>query len=236
MLTLWDGWASSLLCNPRGSEPSPYAAYMRFRLQPPGHALRVLSLLALCGLCACGEGGDARAFVPGEATREGIAVNLAGIDYEVFITRELNIFDPEDQQYYEGPPAPPGTGYYGVFLRACALEDVEGPVRTSTDVRVVDIRGQVYRPLPLEPDNDWAYRGEVLDPGECLPNQASATSYGPTGGAMLLFRIPHDATENRPFVLEIGAPAARSPERRAVRGAPSASPPERRVARFELDL
>ena len=209
---------------------------MRLRARSPGHSLRILALVALCGVWACGEAGDERAFVPGEAAREGIAADLEGIDYEVFITRELNVFDPEDQQYYEGPPAPPGTAYYGVFLRACALEDVEHPVRTSTDVSVVDIREKLYRPLPLEPDNDWAYRGEILDPGECLPNQASATSYGPTGGAMLLFRIPHRNTENRPFVLEIGAPAASPPGRRAVRGAPSASPPERRVARFELDL
>ncbi len=101
---------------------------------------------------------------------------------------------------------------------------------------MVDIREKVYRPLPLETDNDWAYRGEVFDPGECLPNQASATSHGPTGGAILLLRIPHDATGNRPFVLEIGAPTASPPERRAVRGAPSASPPEGTVARFHLDL
>jgi hypothetical protein len=198
----------------------------------PAHPLsaRARGLIMLLGsplllaFPACGEGaGDERAFIPGEATREGIAVELDGIDYEIFITRELNVRDPEDKQYYPGPPPPPGTGYYGVFLRACALESVKGPVETSDRIKVVDIRGKEYRPLPLRPDNVFAYRREPLARGECLPNAASATSFGPTGGAMLLFEIPFVDTENRPFELEIegGRPA---PDR----------PP--RVARFELDL
>lgn len=206
---------------------------MRLRPWTPRHALGILALLALCGLPACRAAAHDRAFVPGDATREGIGVDLEGIDYEVLITRELNVFDPEDRQYYDGPPAPPGFGYYGVFLRACALEDIDHPVRTSTDVRMVDSRGNAYPPLPLEADNDWAYRGEFLTAGECLPNEASATAYGPTGGAILIFRVPYDATENRPFELEIAAPVAR---RRDVLRTPSPSSPERRVARFELDL
>ncbi|HZC12848.1 MAG TPA: hypothetical protein VE270_02405 [Thermoleophilaceae bacterium] len=187
------------------------------------HILGVAVVALLLGTAACGEPGDDRAFIPGEAAREGIAAELDGIDYEVFVTRELNTFDPEDEQYYRGPPAPPGSAYYGVFLRACALEHLERTVHTSTAIKVVDIRGQEYRPLPLEPDNPFAYRRESLGKGECFPNSASATSYGPTGGAILLFRIPVAETENRPFELEIeGEPPA--PRR----------PP--RVAHFELDL
>src|SRR5688500_10009741 len=104
---------------------------MRLRRPPldrPARLPLVLAALAL-GASACGEGaGDERAFVPGEAAREGIAVDLDGIDYEIFITRQLNVQDPEDRQYYPGPPPPPGAGYFGVFLRACALEDVKGAV------------------------------------------------------------------------------------------------------------
>jgi len=185
--------------------------------------LRVSLVAFLLGTAACGEAGDERAFAPGDAAREGIAAELDGIDYEVFITRELNTFDPEDEQYYRGPPAPPGSAYYGVFLRACALEDLERTVDTSTEIKLVDTRGQEYRPLPLDPDNPFAYRRESLGRGECIPNQASASSFGPTGGAMLMFRIPVTETENRPFELEIeGEPPG--PRR----------PPQ--VARFELDL
>ncbi len=185
--------------------------------------LSVALAASLLGAAACGEPGDDRAFVPGESAREGIAAELDGIDYEVFVTRQINTFDPEDEQYYRGPPAPPGSAYYGVFLRACALEDLERTVNTSTAIKVVDIRGQEYKPLPLELDNAFAYRRESLGKGECFPNSASASSYGPTGGAMLLFRIPVAQTENRPFELEIeGEPPG--PRR----------PP--RVAHFELDL
>jgi hypothetical protein len=192
--------------------------------EPVRAAACALLLGATAALAAgCGEAGEHRAFVPGEGAREGIAVNLDGIDYEVFITRELNVFDPEDKQYYQGRPAPPGASYYGVFLRACALEDLEGPRTTSTDLKVVDIRGKEYEPLPLPSHNVFAYRGERLQPGECLPNAASATAYGPTGGAMALFQIPVSDTENRPFELEIA-------------GAPPGPGKPPKVARFELDL
>lgn len=196
------------------------------RLRRPSVTRLVASLATglVVALAGCGEGGDDRAFVPGETTREGIAVPLDGVDYEVFITRELNAFDPEDRQYLQArTPAPPGTGYYGVFLRACALEDVEQAVDTSRRIKVVDIRGKEYRPLPLSPENVFAYRSEPLRPGECQPNQASATSFGPTGGVMLLFLIPFVNTENRPFEL-------------LIEGEPSAPGQAPRVAAFELDL
>ncbi len=182
----------------------------------------MVGLLSVSLLSACGEGGDDRAFIPGDPAREGIAAELDGVDYEVFITRELNLRDPEDKQYYRGRPAPPGSGYYGVFVRACALDDLDGTVATSGAIKAVDIRGKEYRPLRLSPENVFAYREEPLRPGECLPNAASATSFGPTGGAMILFQIPFLDTENRPFELEI-------------EGRPQPGRPPR-VARFELDL
>lgn len=195
----------------------------RPRLRTAPRLALLLVLVAAFVLPACGQRGDERAFTPGDPAREGIAAPLDGIDYEVFITRQLNVRDPEDKQYYRGPPPPPGSGYYGVFVRACALEDVEGRVETIDHIRVVDIRGKEYRPLPLSPDNPFAYRRESLGPGECLPNEASATSFGPTGGALILFRVPFMDTENRPFELEI-------------EGEPPAPGQPPRVARFELDL
>lgn len=182
----------------------------------------LLGLVSMVLLSGCAEGGDDRAFIPGDPAREGIAAELDGVDYEVFITRELNLLDPEDKQYYRGPPAPPGSGYYGVFLRACALDDLEGEAATSGRIKAVDIRGKEYEPLPLSPENVFAYRQQPLRPGECLPNAASATSFGPTGGAMILFRIPFLDIENRPFELEI--------EGKSQAGRPP------RIAAFELDL
>ena len=181
-----------------------------------------LALVLVLGFAGCGTRGDSRAFIPGDPAREGIAAELDGVDYEVFITRELNLRDPEDKQYYRGRPAPPGSGYYGVFVRACALDDLKETAATSGAIKAVDTRGKEYRPLPLSPENVFAYREEPLRPGECLPNAASATAFGPTGGAMILFQIPFVDTENRPFELEI--------EGKAQPGRPP------RIARFELDL
>jgi hypothetical protein len=198
---------------------------MRARRLRPTREIGLLCLLglALAGATGCGESGAARAFVPGEAAREGIAVELDNVDYEVFITRQLNLADPEDKQYYDGRPAPPGAALYGVFLRACALADTKRTPVASGDMRVTDIRGKVYRPLPLKPDNVFAYRPGPLRPGECQPNAASATAYGPTGGSLVLFQIPVADTENRPFELEI-------------QGRPMAPRKPPKVARFELDL
>ncbi len=182
----------------------------------------LVGLVSVVLLSGCGQRGDERAFIPGDPAREGIAAELDGVDYEVFITRQLNVRDPEDKQYYPGPPAPPGSGYFGVFVRACALDDLEGEAATSGRIKAVDIRGKEYEPLPLSPENVFAYRQQPLRPGECLPNAASATSFGPTGGAMILFRVPFLDTENRPFELEI--------EGKSQGGRPP------RIARFELDL
>jgi hypothetical protein len=173
-------------------------------------------------LSGCAEGGDDRAFIPGDPAREGIAAELDGVDYEVFITRELNLLDPEDKQYYRGPPAPPG---------AATTECSCGPARSTTwrarprppaASRPSTSGGKEYEPLPLSPENVFAYRQQPLRPGECLPNAASATSFGPTGGAMILFRIPFLDIENRPFELEI--------EGKSQAGRPP------RIAAFELDL
>lgn len=195
---------------------------LRLRKPFPARLLPLLALAFVALFSGCGEGGDDRAFIPGDPAREGIAAELDGVDYEVFITRELNLRDPEDKQYYRGRPAPPGSGYYGVFLRACALDDLKGDAATSGRIKAVDIRGKEYEPLPLSPENVFAYREQALRPGECLPNAASATSFGPTGGAMILFQIPFVDIENRPFELEI-------------EGKPEPGRPPR-IARFELDL
>jgi hypothetical protein len=198
---------------------------MRALRLSPLRALAVLPALTVVAVAAagCGVSGAEKAFVPGQSAREGLAVPLDGVDYEIFITRQLNLADPEDKQYYQGRRAPPVSALYGVFLQACAEKGAKGRPMASGRMRVVNIRGKVYRPLPLPGNNVFAYQPGPLRPGECQPNQASATSYGPTGGSLVLFQIPVTDTENRPFELEIeGAPS------------PPRKPPK--VARFQLDL
>ena len=64
---------------------------------------RLIHLLIACALLAlvasgCGEKGE-----DNDPAREGIATDLDGLDYNVFITRQLNPKDVEDRDYYNGP-------------------------------------------------------------------------------------------------------------------------------------
>ncbi len=133
--------------------------------------------------------------------REGLAIPLDGVEYNVFITRELNTAITPDNAYFDGPPAPPGTAYYGVFVQACNTSD--RPRETVRAFKLVDNREEEFLPEQLPARNSFAYNPRRLDPGQCIPAEGSATELGPTAGAMLLFELPLAATENRPVELEI---------------------------------
>src|SRR4051794_10085016 len=83
---------------------------------------RLLMLLCLAVL-ATGLGGcfnkDTKQGVD-EAAREGLALGMEGIDYNVFITRELNPRITPDKSYVDPGTAPDATHtLYGVFIQAC---------------------------------------------------------------------------------------------------------------------
>src|ERR687897_3476540 len=80
--------------------------------------LALLAALAM-GTAACGDDE------PGvdEPAREGLALELDGVDYNVFITRQLNTAVPPDDAYYDGPEAETEDTLYGVFLQACNNSD-----------------------------------------------------------------------------------------------------------------
>jgi hypothetical protein len=146
----------------------------------------------------------------GEALREGLDVRVGGIDYNVFITRELNLALPDDKEYWHGEEAPPGFSLYGVFLQACNRSDtdpdLEDDTYTPTDrFKVVDTQGNEYEPLEVEAEDQsqFNYKAVPLEPGECIPATGSLAWQGPTGGAMLAFQFPLAAGENRPLELEI---------------------------------
>ena len=136
-----------------------------------------------------------------EPAREGLAVELAGVEYNVFITRQLNPDVPPDDAYYEGPQPRKGQTFYGVFLQACNAE--KEPRRTASDFLVVDSQGNEFEPKELPETNKFAYHPTLLDPDECVPSSGSVAQLGPTAGAMLLFELPLTATENRPLELEV---------------------------------
>jgi hypothetical protein len=156
----------------------------------------VLALAAPLALVACGsdeQGID-------EPAREGLAIELGGVDYTVFITRELNPDITPDNAYVT-TEAPPGEALYGIFLKACNVS--KDPRPAASEFKVHDNQENTFEPEPLPQDNQFAYVPRTLDPEECIPEAGSVAQLGPTAGSMLLFKFPLENTENRPLELEI---------------------------------
>lgn len=155
-------------------------------------ALSVLSIVMLGG---CGTEEEAR--------REGLALELDGVTYNVLITRQLNLNDVEDRGYAELPPAPPGSTYYGVFLQACNVSDPGVPLRTASNLQIVTTQEEEFEPVALQSGNPFAYEPVTLEPDQCIPEVGSVASEGPTAGALVVFELPIEATEDRPLELVV---------------------------------
>ena len=54
--------------------------------------------------------------------------------------------------------------------------------------------------------NHYIYRGGVLPPKSVLPNPDTTASFGPTQGALLLFKIKTVSLDNRPLEIKIAEP------------------------------
>jgi len=172
-------------------------------MRPPGKTIAAACALALAAaLAGCGSTGQGTE----EPAREGLSLGLAGIDYNVFITRQLNPQIPPDNAYYKGPLAKKGHALYGIFLQAC--NNGKQALPTASHFTVVDNQGNEFHPTPLPEDDDFAYQPTRLLPHECEPEAGSVAQLGPTAGSMLLFTLPISNTDNRPLELEVKAPAS----------------------------
>ena len=200
---------------------------------------RLLHLIVACSLLAlvasgCGEKGEEK-----DPAREGIATDLNGLDYNVFMTRQINPKAVEDKAYFSGEEESPECArkpgsqtpssitpaqntqncpnqLYGLFIQVCN-QTTNGPVQAAReatevggrefagDFEIEDAQGNKFEPVPLPEDNVFAYRSSMLKKGDCIPASGSAASTAPTGGALLVFRIPVAATENRPLELSVSS-------------------------------
>jgi hypothetical protein len=161
-------------------------------------AAALLPVLAACGVED--QGVD-------EPAREGLAIDIDGINYNVFITRQLNLAEPPDTAYYEGPAAKPGNALYGVFIQACNISEDEDRTSIPTeDFIVEDNQGNEFEPIELPEDNAFAYHATKLQGEECIPEEGSVAQLGPTAGSMLLYDFPLENTENRPLELVVEGP------------------------------
>jgi hypothetical protein len=163
--------------------------------------MRVLALLlALAALPALAACGDEEPGVD-EPAREGLGIPVDGVQYNVFITRQINQGIQPDEALYQGPPPEQGSTFYGVFIQAC--NDTDETHEAVDEFVVKDNQDEEFEPLELPEDNVFAYRARTLAPGECIPEAGSINQLGPSGGALLMFEIPLDATENRPLLLDL---------------------------------
>jgi hypothetical protein len=169
----------------------------------PARMKRVASVLLLAAVVAPGLSGCKRHHETPEP--EGQNVIIHGLTYTVYITRELNLRDPEDHDYFQGREAPPGFNYYGVFIQVCNdVNHTHGGASTPVNsFRVVDTTGKQFYPTPLPPTNVFAYRPRPLSAKQCVPTPGSAAASGPIGGSLLLFKLPVASIQNRPLDLEI---------------------------------
>lgn len=161
-------------------------------------------LVALVALTGCDNTREK------DAGREGLPEKIGNIEYNVFITRELNLRDVEDRGYYQGPEAPPGFALYGVFVQACnPNEEASKPhVPAASQFEIEDTQGNTFKPLPLPANNIWAYRAQPLKQKACIPKKGTLASAGPTNGSLLVFKLPLQTLENRPLDLKITSPSS----------------------------
>ena len=136
---------------------------------------------------------------------EGEPLELGGLIYNVAITRFLNPNITEDAAYLAGAPEEPrGKTYLGVFLLIKNEEEEGDPIASASDYAVVDGSHRTYEPLDLETEFSLDIGAEV-EPEHQLPEPDTVAAAGPTQGALLLFLVDDDVSEERPLELEIDA-------------------------------
>jgi hypothetical protein len=158
----------------------------------PALALAILALLVT--VSGCGEEETSE-------VAEGEPIELAGLEYNVQITRFLNPFDAEDKEYLVGEPTlPPGNSYLGVFLVIDNPSDEER--QSASGYTVVDTLDNEFDPV----DSQSPYALEIGSPVPAdgsLPLVDTTAQTGPNQGSLLIFPVSDDVSDNRPLQLEI---------------------------------
>ena len=166
------------------------------------------------------------------ARPRGPRAPLDGIDYNVFITRELNPRITPDKAYVDGPEAPTRRrrSTASSSRRATAAKDAH---QTADRFKIVDNQGNEFEPEPLPADNDFAYHAAELDAERVHPRGGQRRPARPDG--RLDAAVPAAAREHRepPARARDRGPGRRAPHVRArhLGSAPAASRARRRARR-----
>lgn len=160
-------------------------------------ALLLTALLTASVLVACGEEEQ-----PTEV-EEGEPIELGELSYNVLFTRFLNPEQTEDSAYLQGQPQlEPGELYLGVFIRI--ENDTEETLLApeAESFTVVDSEDNEFEPLESESDFALDYGAEIAAEDQ-LPLPDSTAESGVIEGALILYRVDDEVTENRPLELDI---------------------------------
>ena len=173
--------------------------------------LRKLVLLVFVAAVVAGCGNKEPIYTLAET--EGTYVDVAGLTYQVQMSRFLNPGDVEDRQYLMGLPQgvpaqlPGDEIWFGVWMRVKNYSD-EALMPTNS-FTVVDTEGTEYRPVPLDVrQNPFVYVPHLLHHAQVLPAPDSAAASGPIQGSLILFRLKTDSLQNRPLRFELGEGSA----------------------------
>lgn len=168
-------------------------------------------LLAALALGACGESHTkvSTGTYAGESGANAPYLNLGPLIYQVQLSRELNPANSEDAGYLQGVPYAegrllPGQEWFGVFLQV--YNNTEQAHPASELISISDTEGNVYHPIQVLPTNHYIYRAGVVPAKSVLPKADTTASFGPTQGALLLFKIKVESLNNRPLELKIAKP------------------------------
>jgi hypothetical protein len=174
----------------------------------PVSVCRVWIVVCAIGLVVA-LGGCGLVAQPASSENDGVYVDAGPITYQLQVSRQLNPYGVEDREYLIGLPAgttPTGLGpnqmWYGVFLWAKNQTDTSH--LSSDNIVITDSEGDVFDPTTLDTSvNQYAWTSQLLEPGATQPTPSSTAYYGPTGGGLLLFKLPTAVYSNRPLTLWI---------------------------------
>lgn len=159
-----------------------------------------LALIASGSLVACGEEEEEL------IVEEGEPLELGDLLYNVQLTRLLNPSLEQDRALLRGLPDPaPGKNYLAVFIRI--QNEGEAPQRIPSTFPIETSREETFQAIDF--DNPFAVDlGAEIPPEGEIPAIGTPAESGPIKGAMLLYEIDEEATQNRPLELLIPAPGS----------------------------
>lgn len=164
--------------------------------------LPLLLALAVAGLgavvSACGSSESPHEVVEGEV------LTLGELDYTVTFSRFLNPNDTEDAPYLTGKETPQkASAYFGVWFEV--QNDTEQIQKLPTAMTITDADHTEYE--ALESESVFAFPlGGTVEGEEQIPVLDSPADLGPIEGALVVFEISDEASENRPLTLHLESP------------------------------